>query len=182
MGLKSSARLLQAWGAAIRRAGLASQTISTLNITHGGYRSRYPESILPVLPHHGQQQPDCIQPLHQLQPKPSLSKVAFAPAHVPHPWLGYHNPAWRTLCLEHVGLIREHLLPIAAAQGRFSLPASCKGANFIYIGCLQHGYQESCSSELLQWGDKGQFSEASQTWGNTRLLWLAHPKARGSVR
>lgn len=35
-----------------------------------------------------------------------------------------------------MGLITKHLLPIAAAQGRFPLAASCQGANFIYAGCV----------------------------------------------
>lgn len=49
-------------------------------------------------------------------------------------------------CPAHVGLIIEHLLSIAAAQGRFPLAASCEGANFMYAGCLQRGRRESCGA------------------------------------
>lgn len=63
---KSSAWLLQVQGMAIREAALVDKTISTLSITHGGQRCSSRGSILPALPSPGQQQPGCIQPLHQL--------------------------------------------------------------------------------------------------------------------
>lgn len=69
----------------------------------------------------------------------------------------------------HVGLITEHLLPIAAAQGRFPHTASCEGANFIYTGCLRRGRGESYRAGR-QRGDGG--LSPGQGEQGRRLLFL----------
>ena len=155
MELKSSAWLPQAWGIAIRGAALVSKTISTLNITHGGHGSSSPGSILPALPSPGPQKPGCIQALLRLPARavPAQSSLCSSPC-PPSPGPGTAAPLGGRCCPAHVGLIIEHLLSIAAAQGRFPLAASCEGANFIYAGCLQRGRRESCGAGRQQ-GDGG---------------------------
>lgn len=129
---KSSAWLPQVQSIAIGEAALVYKTISTLSITHGGHRSSSPGSILPALPSPGRQQLGCIQPLRQLPARAVPARNSLCSnACPPSPGPGTSAPLRGRRCPAHVGLITEHLLPIAAAQGRFPLAASCDGANFI---------------------------------------------------
>jgi len=153
MELRSSVWLLQAQGIATSEAALASKTVSTLNTM------RDTEAAL-LAPSH---QPSPAQAgSSQAAPSPSASPQPCDPCpkqpllhHVPSvPGPGTAVLLRGRCCPAHVGLITEHLLPIAAAQGRFPLTASCEGANFIYADCLQHGRWDGCGAGR-QRGDGG---------------------------